>query len=490
MLSCSSNQCFLGIDVGTQSVKAALWNESGTQLCSATESVGLLCRDGVTEQSTDEILSAVTKCIRKLLGSGNYEVCAVGLDAQMAGITGIDADGKPVGNYDSWLDARCVASLDLLKSCENDLIEKSGGQLSVSHAPKILFQKEHEPERYRRTAKYVPLSTYLTMRMCGLGAENAYYDHTHLHFNVFSDIIKKTWNTDAVRAFGLDEDKFPAILPPEQKVGVISSEFARATGLKEGTPAVAGCGDTAASAYGAGIVKENMMYDVAGTASVFAASTDKFRPDVKHKTISFALSPVSGLYLPNAYIGGGGLCLRKFKEESGYGYADLDALARRSAAGSGGIVFIPHTAGRTCPFNPNVTGGFYNRTQDNTVGDAYRAILESIAFEYRYFKDVIDECCSGSGNTVYCTGGGADSELFCEIKADVLGVTYVKTRVVDGATLGAAALAARSVGVNASDMIIKAVKYGERTEHNAENTRRYEAFYRRYLRYIDKIEDG
>ena len=174
---------------------------------------------------------------------------------------------------------------------------------------------------------------YAAGKLCGLKAENAWIDYTHLHFSGFADSQKKQWEEGLLAEFGIEKGKMPEIVSPWKVVGTLTEQAAKACGLTPQTRVVAGCGDSAASALGAGIVEKDMIYDVAGTASVFSCSTDRFTPDMESKTLLFSRSVIDGLYTPLAYIGGGGLCLKWFLEQNGKDYEYWNEQAERLEAG-------------------------------------------------------------------------------------------------------------------------------------------------------------
>ena len=146
--------------------------------------------------------------------------------------------------------------------------------------------------------------------------------------------------------------------------------------LPAGIPVAAGCGDSAASALGAGVLRPGEVYDVAGTASIFSCVTDRYAPDLRHKTLLFTRSAADGLWNALAYISGGGMCLHWYRKLSALTYKELDEAAAGAAPGCGGLLFLPHFAGRTCPSVPEVRGtwlGLGWRSEERRVGKECRS---------------------------------------------------------------------------------------------------------------------
>ncbi len=491
MLSYSDDSRFaIGVDVGTQSIKAALWSSEGKLCAAAVKNTEITQSNGRIEQELSQIVSTVCEVVYQVAKNVDpAKICGLGIDAQMAGLVGIDADFLPVGAYDSWLDSRCSKCFSMID--DDNLRKKSGGQTMVAHAPKILYQKLFEKERYLRTEKYIPLNTYITGKLCGLRADEAYYDDTHLHFNLFSDNAKRTWNREAIVKYGLDPEKFPDICSPIKTMGYIAGKLSESLHIGEGAIIIAGLGDTAASAFGAGILHEGMVYDVAGTASVFAASTNEFQPDIKEKTILFSRSSIKDMYLPLAYIGGGGLCISWFRRIFGGDYKKIEHLAKQALPGCGGLLFNPHFTGRTCPSNENCVGEFYGLTWEHTAGDLYRSILESIAYEYKNYYRILSENFNYQGKAIYGTGGGTASDLFCQIKADVLGLPYIKIEVKESATLACAALVFETAKICEAKRIVSlAVSHGKIFEPDIRNKEIYEAMGNKYAEHMKSFMIG
>jgi xylulokinase len=290
--------------------------------------------------------------------------------------------------------------------------------------------------------------------MCGLSGDEAFIDHTYLHFSGFADTANRRWSDELVEGIGIDGGKLPRIVRPWDKMGGLTAEMAPRCGLLSGTPIVAGCGDTAGSTFGAGVVRSGLMVDVAGTASILACAVDVFAPDTKYKTIMFAPSVVDGLYTPMAYINGGGLCIKWFCDdvmEGKYTLRQLDDLAAAVPPGSENLIFLPHFSGRVCPNDTMTRGSYINLNWNHKTGHLFRAILEGIAYEYGVYSDIIHELAPDQKyERVIGVGGGSKSKLFTQIKADALGTPFSLNRKVDTAALACCAITGYGVGLYGS----------------------------------------
>lgn len=446
-----SDSYFVGIDIGTQGTKSALTDNNGNVISESFCPSVLIRPDGNTVyEDADNIFDSVIKTIRELIEKSKIDgkkVKAIGIDSQMAGIMGIDNNFCAVTPYDSWLDARCEKYTDLIKSkAEEEAIKCSGGQVSHTHASKILWWKNEQPDTYKKIKKFVMPNGYVAGKLCGLKSDKAFMDYTFLHFNVFSDNLNLKYNENLLSFFGVDKDLLPEVAEPQRVVGTVCDEFAKLCGFGNNCKVIAGCGDTAASSLGAGVVDTGLAYDVAGTASVFACSTNKFAPDIKNKTVLFSRSVFNDIFLPLSYISGGGLCLKWFSNLSQKSLKELDGLIDVKAI-CDTPVFIPHFSGRTYPLDNSVSGAFLKLKPKSETMEMYRSILEAIAFEYKSYFDILKDADCITGNPVVIgVGGGAKSPVFSQIKADVLNAEYRVPSSTDSAPVAMALIAAKATG--------------------------------------------
>ncbi len=456
----------IGIDIGTQGTKTSLFTLEGRIVAESIEASRLISPGpGVVEQDTDDIYFSVLNTIKATIqksGVSPNTVSAIGMDGQMAGILGIDGDWNALTPYDSWLDTRCGKYIDIIRQeAEEEVIQTTGCPVTYAHGPKVLWWKHERPEIYSRIKKFIQPTAYVAGRLTGLKAEQAYIDYTHLHFSGFGDILNQRWSDDLLELFSVQKDKLPDIVEPWKVVGSLTADAASKSGLISGIPVVAGCGDQAATSLGAGVTSSGTIFDVSGTASVFSCCVDKYNPDIKNKTLVFPRSILPDLWIPLAYIGGGGLCLKWFRDQLTWKgnqppFSELDEEAAKVLPGSEGLFFIPHFGGRTCPNNPVVRGSWIGLNWVHSRSHMYRSVMESIAYEYSlYFKIIKELAEEQKFSSVTAIGGGSKSSIFNSIKADVLGIPYNTLERGDTATLGSAVVA--GYGVKIYDNIKTAV---------------------------------
>lgn len=484
---------FVGCDLGTLGTKAAVVDENGTILGECFEEVTLRYpKPGMVEQDFADIESSARRTIRAALErSGRAgEVAGVAFSGQMAGVGGIASDHSPATHYDSWLDTRCEPYIERMAEAAGRITELSGCPPTYSHGPKIMWWQQEAPDRFEDIARFVVPGAYVAGRLCGLNGDEAYIDRTYLHFSNLADTEHQRWSEELIASFSIDADVLPRIVDPLDVIGEVTPEAAEETGLAPGTPVAAGAGDQTAASLGAAVVRPGQAFDSAGTASVFAMCIDSFAPDVEHRTLMATHSVIRGTYIALAFINGGGLALRWFRDEvmpelraDPEGYARLDELAAEVEPGSGGLLWFPHTHGRVLPPQPRARGSFVGLTSGHTRSHMFRAVLEGIAFEYAEWARLATEVSGGVEFTeARALGGGAASRLWNGIKASVLGISWVPTIRQECGVLGDALIAAAATG-HVDDLAATAESWqhtGEPIAPDPEAHERYRGFLAAY----------
>jgi len=455
----------IGVDLGTSSTKAALYERDGRLVASALEDVPIYYpRPGVVEQENDDFYNSAARTVQACLresGVDPRQVAALAFDSQMAGIGAVDEDFNPAIRFDSWLDMRCQPYINYIDEHYGDLVTRlTGCPPTCDHGPKILWWKEEQPEAYRRIARFVTPAGYVAGKMAGLRGGEAFMDTTFLHFTGYSDAQRGAWSEQLCALLGVDMGKLPRIVDPWQVIGEVSEAAAADFGLAAGTPIAAGCGDTAANALGAGITRPGMLFDVAGTAAVLAGCTDRFVADTQERALLTMRSVIPGLWHPLAYIAGGGIALRWFRDQF-YNvlrgeaqdlpddlYAAMIGEAQSIPPGADGLFFSPHLGGRICPAAPQMRGAWLGFSWGHTQAHFVRAVLESVAYEYAYYLGILRRLIPGLDLIeARVVGGGACSPVWNQIKADVLGVPYRALQGGEFGTWGAAMIAGKAAGL-------------------------------------------
>ncbi len=380
-----------------------------------------------------------------------------------------------------------------------EIIRKTGGPASFNHGPKILWWKQERPATYDRIISFVQPGGYAAMRLCDLPASEAFIDKSYLHFSGFADNVRARWDKSLCQEFDVAASKLPRIVDSQTVIGAVRARAARRCGVKAGIPVVAGCGDTAASFLACGATRPGICVDVAGTASVFAATTPQYKADIAFQTLGWGRSATPGLWHPYAYINGGGMNLEWFVREvvkGGKGAAghSLDALNRQAARlvpAADDPLFVPHLGGRVSPSQPLLRGSWAGLNWSHQAAHLYRAALEGVALEYCVYRNVLSAVNPElTIREVRITGGGERSHLWNQIKADALQVPVVQLNRHEGAPMGVALLAGFGVGLwkNLDSAASRWLKTGERFRPQRKLAAHYQSRLARYQQLLELLQ--
>lgn len=460
-----NDKLLIGVDLGTSATKASLYRPDGKLVAEASREVPMYYPAvGAVEQENQDFYQTAAATVRECIARSGVDprrVAAIAFDSQMAGLGSIDEAYEPATRFDSWLDMRCKPYIELMDREAGDRVtELTGCAPTCDAGPKMLWWKNERPDEYERVARFVMPAGFVAGKMADLRAEQAFIDYTFIHFSGFSDSRSLCWSDELCQRFDLDQAKLPRIVEPWAVVGEVQDAAAKDFGLAAGTPIAAGCGDTAACALGAGVVRPGMLFDSAGTAAVLAACTDRFVADQKHRALLCMHSVIPGLYHPLAYIAGGGLALRWFRDQffntrrgqpaadAGELYEEMIDAAKDIKPGADGLFFSPHLGGRICPAAPEMRGAWVGFSWGHTQAHFFRAVLESVAFEYAFYLDILrDQIPDLQLFETRAVGGGARSQVWNQIKADVLGVPYQRLSRSEFGTWGCALIAGKAAGL-------------------------------------------
>jgi xylulokinase len=436
----------LGIDVGTGGTRALIIDEQGRLLASATEEHAPFASPqiGWAEQHPEDWWRACAIAIRKALASADLnpdDISCVGLSGQMHGAVMLDEKDRVVRPAQIWCDVRTD------KQCA-ELTEQIGAdrliQLTCNPAlpnftlTKFLWVREHEPENWKRVRSVMLPKDYVRFRMTGERA----IDVADASGTLLLDVANRRWSREMLDATQIDERILPKVYESQEVCGQISAEGAAATGLKQGTPVVAGAGDQAAGATGMGIVVPGAVSATIGTSGVVFAATDRPALDPKGRLHTFCHA-IPGRWHVMGVTQAAGLSLRWFRDNlaSGTDYEKLTAEASSVAPGADGLLWTPYLMGERTPhLDGQARAALVGLTASHTRGHIVRAILEGVAFSLRDSFTIFEEM-KVPVKSIRLGGGGARSNLWRQIQADVYGHEVEIVEAEEGAAYGAAILA-------------------------------------------------
>jgi len=447
---------FLGVDVGTGGTRAALIDAQGRVTASSTvEHVPFASPEtGWAEQDPRDWWRAATLAIRDALSKNQIrpeQIGAVGFSGQMHGAVLLDKHDNVLRPSIIWCDQRtstqCIAITEKIGT--KRLIELTcNPALSGFTLPKLLWVRQVEPEHWRQVRSVLLPKDYVRLRLTGDKAT----DVADASGTLLFDVAGRKWSEQMLAAAEIDAAMLPQVYESPEITGVVSSAGAEATGLRAGTPVVAGGGDQAAGAVGMGIVRPGTVSATIGTSGVVFAASDKPALDPKGRVHTFCHA-VPGRWHVMGVTQGAGLSLRWFRDQFGAGaddgrdpYTRLTEDAARVAPGANGLLWTPYLMGERTPhLDPHARAALVGLTASHTRAHVVRAILEGVAFSLRDTFEIFKEM-NVPVEEIRLGGGGARSKLWRQIQADVYGHVVKTVEAEEGAAYGAALLAGVGAG--------------------------------------------
>lgn len=441
----------LGLDVGTGGSRAVVVDERGQVVASATREHAPFAspRTGWAEQDARDWWRASAGAVRAALTSGGVpaeEIGGVGLTGQMHGAVLLDERGEVLRPALIWCDQRTEAECRWIT-------ERVGAarviELTLNPAltnftlTKMLWVREHEPDTWARVRSVLLPKDYARLMLTGERAT----DVADASGTLLLDVTARRWSAEMLAAMELDERLLPAVFESPEVTGQVSAAGAEATGLRAGTLVVAGAGDQAAGAVGMGIVRPGAVSATIGTSGVVFAATDKPALDAGGRVHTFCHA-APGRWHVMGVTQGAGLSLRWFRDQFGAGrddgrdaYERLSEEAARAPAGADGLLWAPYLMGERTPhLDPQARAALVGLTASHTRAHVVRAILEGVAFSLRDTLTIFGEM-RVPVETMRLGGGGARSQAWRQIQADVYGREVETVEAEEGAAYGAALLA-------------------------------------------------
>ena len=447
---------YLGIDVGTGGTRALVIDANGTVVASASAEQENFAspRPGWAEQDPRDWWKACGAAVRKALqgpGIRAENIACVGFSGQMHGAVLLDSSDEVVRPAIIWCDQRSEAQCGELEEMfgRETLIQLTcNPPLTNFTLTKFLWVRETEPKNWARVAHAMLPKDYVRFRLTGERA----IDMADASGTLMLDVTHRRWSQEVLSKTGVKESLLPALFESPEVCGNVSAAGAEATGLRAGTPVVAGGGDQAAGAVGMGIAKAGAVSATIGTSGVVFASTDRPAMDPQGRLHTFCHA-IPGRWHVMGVTQSAGLSLRWYRDQFGGaspgvqskdGRDPYDVFAEEAAtapAGSLGAFWVPYLMGERTPhLDPNARAALVGLTASHTRAHVIRAILEGVAFSLKDTFTIFEEM-KIPVTSIRLGGGGARSPLWRQIQADVYGHEVEIVAAEEGAAYGAAILA-------------------------------------------------
>lgn len=484
---------FMGIDIGTSSIKSLLMDEAGRMLGFSQLDYDMsIPSPGFAEQDPDVWWALACRTSAAAIGESGVdpgEVAGVGFSGQMHGLVALGADNRPVRPAIIWCDQRSIAQkleLERLFAPEElgELIQNpaaTGFQLLS-----LMWLREHEPDTFRRIRKVMLPKDYVRYRLTGhVGADTTDASSTSAYC-----VADKAWSAALLAKVGIDPGLFPETGEPWEACGAVTTAAAAETGLKAGTTVVFGGADQAMQAVGNGIVAEGTVSCTIGTGGQLFTPVNRPVYDGLLRTHTYVHAVPGMWYLLGASMSAG-LSLKWLAGQvlGRADYGPLDELAASVPAGSENLLFLPYLAGdRTPHMDPHAKGMFAGLTLRHGTGHLVRAVLEGVGFSMRDSLEIFRSLGVRTDRLIL-SGGGAKSGLWKQIIADMLDTDVYTSTMKEQACVGAAIMAGVGAGLypGVEEACKHAVRIGETPiRPNAGNRGKYASLYELYKQLYER----
>jgi len=490
-----------GVDVGTTGLKAALFDLDGRVVGEAARPYPVVQPQmNWAEQDAGQWWKAFKEAVGELTAKAEAsEIASIAIDSQCPSLLPITADGQPLRNALLWFDRRSVTQAEWIK---RTIGEEKTGEIACNRvaagafsAPGMLWIREHEPKVFEAARWFLHANGYISFRLTG----RATMDWANASFTLLFDVRRREWSQELCDLMRVPGEKLPEAVAPWVQVGEVTAQAAEETGLRQGTPIIAGAADSAAAALGVGAVKVGDSMDSSGASTVLGVCADQPIFNPRFMVRAHAI-PDRWLFMGPSSATGASLrwfrdnfCryeARSAEELQLSAYQLMDLEAERSPPGARGLVFLPYLAGERAPiWDPDAKGLLYGLTLSHTRADVIRAIMEGATYALRHNMEFM-EALGLRIQGLRLTGGHAKSRLWRQIKADVTGRKVIVTAVKEASALGSAMLAGVGIGLfkNPIEASEHMVVVEQEVEPNLELQKTYTPLFNLYKRlYIPEL---
>lgn len=452
---------YLGIDIGTSGTKTLAIRDCGEILASATVEYPLYSpQPGWSEQDPDDWWEASATSVRMVLDKGGIapeEVKGIGLSGQMHGSVFLNGEGNVIRHALLWNDQRTA------KECE-EIESRAGGRealigmvanpaLTGFTAPKILWLRNNEPQNYEQVRQILLPKDYVRYRLTGEFASEV----SDASGTLLLDVKARNWSGELLSKLEIDPDLLPKVYESEEVSGTLTASAAEKLGLPTGVPVVGGGGDQAASAIGNGIVSRGTISATMGTSGVVFAHSDEVQIDAGGRIHTFCHAVRDKWHVMGCVLSAGGsfqwyrnqFAQSEVAVAAAMGVDPYELLTKQAAqapAGSEGLFFLPYLTGERTPHaDPNARGSWIGMSLRHSRPHFARSVMEGATFAMRDCLELIKEM-DIPVEQIRVSGGGARSQFWRQLQADIYGQEVVTINAEEGPAYGVALLAAAGTG--------------------------------------------
>lgn len=432
---------YIGIDLGTSAVKLLLADEKGDIKNVISKEYPIsFPRSNWSEQNPSDWWNATVEGINELTADfDKSEICGIGAGGQMHGLVALDGNDEVIRPAILWNDGRTEKEVEYLNNViGKDKLSQYTANIAFAGftAPKILWMKNNEPENFNKISKIMLPKDYINYKLTGVHC----CDYSDVSGMLLLDVKNKCYSKEMLEICGITEDKLPKLYESYDVVGTLKKEIADMFGFGE-VKVVAGAGDNAAAAIGTGTVGNGKCNISLGTSGTIFISSNSFGVDKFNALHSFAHA--DGNYHLMGCMLSAASCNKWFMDDilSDKDYSLIQSEITNEKLGRNNVYFLPYLMGERSPINDtNARGAFIGMSMDTKREDMLQAVLEGVAFAIRDCFEVAKDLGISISQSNIC-GGGAKSDLWKKIIANVLGIRLDIVKTEQGPGYGGAMLA-------------------------------------------------
>ena len=484
---------FLGIDLGTSSVKVIAINEAGLLLGEGYAEYPIAYpKPGWAEQNPEDWWQGTCSAIHALIKNNDISpssITSIGFSGQMHGLVALDESNQVLTPALLWCDQRTQVECDEITAhfgLEGLAETVSNQALTGFTAPKILWLKKHKPEIFKQIKHILLPKDYIRFKLTG----NYATDYSDASGMLLLDIQNKKWSKPLCDFVGITEDMLPKLYESYEITGSVTSDALKEIGLSGLISVVGGAGDQAAGAIGTGTVKEGIVSVTLGTSGVVFAAHNSFAVDQQLRLHAFCHA--NGRYHSMGVMLSAASCLKWWTDtvNADVPFETLLSEAEAVDAKDQDVIFLPYLMGERTPYaDPHARGTFIGMTPTTTRGHLTRAILEGVTFGLKDSLEILKEI-DVNIDEVRVIGGGSKSDFWLGLIATIFNTSVCRINTDQGGALGAAILAAVGSGAYdnvevACDQIVKTL---DAIHPVSDEVQLYEANYKRFQGLYSALE--
>jgi len=485
---------FIGLDIGTTSTKAIIYDSSGVVVASSGSDYPIIVpRPSWAEQSPDTILQAVIQALKNVIVHAKIQVSeiqAIGISSAMHSLIAVDASGDPLTNAIIWADNRSAVQAEYLKQTDlgHAIYLDTGTPIhSMSPLTKIMWMREEDPVTFAATAKFISIKEYILFRLYG----KYVVDYSIASATGLFNLKQRKWDDRALHTAGIRVDQLSELVPTTYTLKGMQAKYVELIGIWHDLPVVIGASDGALANLGVGAIEPHQVSLTVGTSGAIRRVMPEPVLDTQGRTFCYYLT--DNHWIIGGATNNGGVALQWYMDQfcSGESHDAVIESARATKPGAEGLLFLPFLLGERAPYwNADARGSFFGIALHHKKEHFARAVLEGIIFSLYSVGKVLSELTEDI-TEIRVTGGFAQSDLWTRIVADIFGSTVLHPINHEASSIGAAMLAMLAIGnVSSLEDAIRPIKIKQRMECNLQHHQTYQTIHAIYERvYVKLIEE-